>query len=526
MKRILSLLLVLLLALPSFTALAEEPIVLTTSRSLDATLSFDESDPEKRSFEENRWNTKILEELNVKLDYKWIATDGDSNTTKWSAAMASGDLPDFAGVSDTVYKLLVEMGAVADCTQLWNEKISDEYKALLGQNAVEQMTYDGQLLGLPWPTKGYHGANLLYVRQDWLDKLGLSYPQTWEEIVEVATAFQQAKLGGEGTLGLVSGFSSLTPISGLMNVFGAQLDYWVERDGKLAWSNIQPEMRTALLEIQKLYATGVLNPDVAVATDDLLKEYIASGKVGIFYGCSYLPTMVLNTLYTNDPSANVVSSVIKGVNGEDICFQTNTPVVGKIFVNAKCANLDKVAEVVNLVNSLTNSSDLETINSYSWDVDGFPWIKFNPFGDTPANTLNDLLAAHEITLALQAGAASADEYPFTVPDGKSWYEATLAASKGEGAPGDIWWYLTLGPNGTFTQLYDAYNAGLHLDNGYVGLPTATQELLGDIVNDQLSTAMQEVIMGADISVYDAACEAWLANGGQMITDEVNAASGR
>lgn len=210
--------------------------------------------------------------------------------------MASGDLPDFAGVSDTVYKLLVEMGAVADCTQLWNEKISDEYKALLGQNAVEQMTYDGQLLGLPWPTKGYHGANLLYVRQDWLDKLGLSYPQTWEEIVEVATAFQQAKLGGEGTLGLVSGFSSLTPISSLMNVFGAQLDYWVERDGKLAWSNIQPEMRTALLEIQKLYATGVLNPDVAVATDDLLKEYIASKKAGIFHGCSYLPTMVLNTL--------------------------------------------------------------------------------------------------------------------------------------------------------------------------------------------------------------------------------------
>lgn len=33
-------------------------------------------------------------------------------------------------------------------------------------------------------------------------------------------------------------------------------------------------------------------------------------------------------------------------------------------------------------------------------------------------------------------------------------------------------------------------------------------------------------MGADISVYDAACQAWLDNGGQMITDEVNEAYSR
>lgn len=526
MKRFLSLLLTVMLVLPCVSALADDPVVLTTVRTMNSTISFDESDPEKRNFEENRWTAKILEALNVDLNCKWIATDSDSNTTKWSAAMASGDLPDFAIVNDTVYKLLVDMGAVADCTQLWNEVISDEYKALLGQNATAQMTYDGKLLGLPWPTKGYHGASLLYVRQDWLDKLNLAYPQTWEEVVNVARAFQEAKLGGEGTLGLVSSFASLTTISSLMNVFGAQQDYWVERDGKLAWSNIQPEMRAALLEIQKIYTDGVLNPDVAVVTDDLLKEYIAGGKAGIFYGSPYMPTMVLNTLYTNDPTANVVASVIKGVNGEDIVFQTNTPTVGKIFVNAKCQNLEKVGQIINLVNELLNSNDLETINKYSWDADGFAWVKYNPFNDTPAHTLNDLLAGYEINQALIAGAKTAEDYPFTIPDGKSWYEATLAASKGDGAPGDIWWYLTLGPNGTFTLLYDAYKAGLHLDNGYVGLPTATQELLGDIVNDQLNVAMQEVIMGADISVYDAACEAWLANGGQMITDEINAETGR
>ena len=33
--------------------------------------------------------------------------------------------------------------------------------------------------------------------------------------------------------------------------------------------------------------------------------------------------------------------------------------------------------------------------------------------------------------------------------------------------------------------------------------------------------MMEVVMGADISVYEEAVAQWYANGGQTITDEVN-----
>lgn len=527
MKRLVAILMTLVLLLPVMAAMAEEePIVLTTSRAMDSTLNFDESDPEKRSFTENRWINKLLEELNVKLEYKWIATDSDSSSTKWSAAMASGDLPDFASVSDSVYKLLVEMDAVMDCTDIWNNCVSEEYKALLGQNAVSQMTYDGELLGMPWPSKGYNGANLLYVRQDWLDKLNLEYPKSWQDIVNVARAFKEAKMGGEDTIGLMVGYTGQGDISGVMNVFNAQRGYWVERDGELVWSNIQPEMRTALLELQKLYAEGLINSDVCVVTEDVAREYVSTGKTGMFFGVAWTPTQVLSTLYNNDPEANIVISTIKDVNGDPIAFQTNTPVAGKIFVNKNCKHPEKIAEMLNLVNSLLNSSDSDVVHAYSWSEDGFPFVKFNPFADTPTTVLGDLAVANEIRLALEAGAETSADYPFTYADAISWYDPTVAAKKGEGARGDQWWYLTLGEQGTFTLLYDAYQEGLHLDNGYVGMPTETQELMGDIINDQLVVAMQEVIMGADISVYDQACESWLANGGQTITDEVNEASGR
>jgi len=532
MKKWLATLLALVLMLTSVSALAEidldykyfdETVTLTSARAMDSTALFDESDPEKTNYEQNRWTATMLREMNIELDYKWIATDKESNATKWSAAMASGDLPDFALVDDQTYQLLLDMGAVADCTEMWNNYISDSYKAMLNDAALKQMTFDGKLRGIPKPSMGY-SPNLLYVRQDWLDKLGLEFPKTLEDIVNVAKAFKEAKLGGEGTLGLLVAMDSTTPIQGLMNVYGAQYDYWVERDGKLAWSNIQPEMRAALLEIQKLYADGVINSDFAVATLDILREYIVGEKAGIFFAHCTLPCVTLQPLLSSNPEAEFTWSTIKGVNGEDIQFQTVTPSVGKIFVNAKCQNLEAVAMLINMYEELCCSTDPEIYAAYSWGQDGFPWQKYNPFGDRPVIINNDIACGNEIRLALEAGAASSADYPFTLADAKGWYDPTLEGKNG--VRDQLWWYYTLGEKGTFTVSYDAYVAGLHLDNGYVGMPTSTQALLGDIIDEQLLTAMQEVIMGADISVYDAACEAWLANGGQMITDEVNAATGR
>lgn len=51
-------------------------------------------------------------------------------------------------------------------------------------------------------------------------------------------------------------------------------------------------------------------------------------------------------------------------------------------------------------------------------------------------------------------------------------------------------------------------------------------MMGDVINDQLKTAMLEVIMGADVSVYDNAVNVWLSSGGQMIIDEINEAMGK
>lgn len=200
---------------------------------------------------------------------------------------------------------------VADCTEAWNEYVCDEYRALLDKSSVSQVTFDGKMRGFPYPSKGYMGAKMLFVRQDWL--------------------------GGEDTMALMVSDVDDGHISALMNVLGAYYGYWVEdENGRITWSNIQPAMHDALLTLQGLYKEGVINEDFAVVTADLAKEYIAGGKTGIFYATSWNTTMSIQALYDNDENAHVVSDYIHGADGSEVMFQTNTPVVAKIFVNSNC----------------------------------------------------------------------------------------------------------------------------------------------------------------------------------------------
>ena len=536
MKKLLAILLTVVMVFSVSSAFAYErgeyeatpvPVTITSANTLDVTRQFDENNPDKRNISENRWVTAYKDYLNVELQYKWVATDSETSAAKWSTAIASNDLPDFAMVGNNEYQLLLESGLIADCSEAWDKYICPEYKALLDDSSIAQVTFNGKMMGFPYPAKGYMGAKMLFVRQDWLDQLGLEYPHTLEEVIAVAKAFKEAKLGGDDTMALMVSNEDDGHISGLMNVMGAYYDYWVEdENGKVVWSNTQPAMREALLKLQNMYSEGLINEDFAVVTTDLAKEYIAGGKAGIFYATSWDTTMSIQALYDNDENAHIVSDYIHGINGEDVKFQTNTPIVSKVFVNTKCSDeqIKMIAQMINLTFDLTNSSDLETYQNYSIDSDGHMWFKYVPFGDKPVSTINDMAAAYEIQLAYEAGAKTSADYEWEYTDAKGWYDSYLDALNGGSTPD--WYYLTFGKGGVYTQLYDAFLRGLHLANAYVGLPTATQQMMGDVIDSQLKTAMFEVIMGADISAYDDAVKVWLSSGGQMILDEINEALGK
>ena len=77
----------------------------------------------------------------------------------------------------------------------------------------------------------------------------------------------------------------------------------------------------------------------------------------------------------------------------------------------------------------------------------------------------------------------------------------------------------------YTQAYkiiqDNLDAGL-LKGDYPGPLTENRDLYETTLHDTMTTEFMKIVMGADVSDWDAAVESWYQNGGQAITDDVNA----
>ena len=121
----------------------EEPVQISFARTMDPTVLLDDTDPEKKSYTENRWINTFKDVLNVEVTFDWI-TSADDDTAKWGAAIASGNLPDAGMVSDEVYKQLVEAGLVYDCTELFANEACEKYKSYCNDDLLANMTYGGK----------------------------------------------------------------------------------------------------------------------------------------------------------------------------------------------------------------------------------------------------------------------------------------------------------------------------------------------------------------------------------------------
>jgi putative aldouronate transport system substrate-binding protein len=496
-------------------------ISLTSIRTMGPTDQFDQSDPEKRSYEENRWINVFRDELGINLRYNWIAPDSDSATAKWVAGIAANDVPDFAVVNDNIYRQLYDADLIADMSTIFDRYATEEYKTTLLPGDYEMMTIDGKMYGFPAGKKAMAGTTLLFIRQDWLDKVRLPVPETIDDVIQIARAFKAAKLGGEDTIGLLLSSNISGGVAfeagdgkwdGFLNGFGAYLNYWLVRDGKLAYSTVQPEIRPALLKLQELYQDGTINRDFAVVNNALAREYVASGKCGIFYATAWNVTQSINTLVKTDPEARIIHAFPPpAVKGRRVPVQTNSPKGWRIFVSNKSRYPEAVVKMATLSYHTRFS---ERRFYYMSDEAGFPFYKYLPWGDTFNFAEEDLLRSAAIREAELTGSMETlEQYQWT-----GTYEQYLGAKEGKSDP---WHLLLYGPEGAYSSLYDYYRDGRLLLEGFNGLPTDTMLLKGGIINAALGVAMFEVVMGAPISTWDQAVQKWFSDGGTQITDEVN-----
>ena len=250
------------------------------------------------SYEDNAYTRFLKDDLNIEVVYDWIASSSDYDE-KMNLCIGSGTIPEMMNVNATQYRALLKYDMIQPLDQYFEDYASDKLKGFVesgGEELKKCITNDkGEMMAIPAPSMMVGEMNEMWIRQDWLDNLGLEVPRTWDEMAAVAEAFVTQDPDGNGeddTIGILGPGNSnhindigdnqfgLDP---LFCSFQSYPQYWLQdEDGTVKYGSIQPETRVALEKIQKLYTDKLIDPEMLVRNN--CQEAVLSGKVGIFFG--------------------------------------------------------------------------------------------------------------------------------------------------------------------------------------------------------------------------------------------------
>ena len=303
----------------------------------------------------------IKDKLNVQVVIDWEVIPADY-TKMLDLAIASDTLPDVFIVDEYLtLRWLAQNGRLSDITDAFAKCIGGYDAILLDRMAdipSNNYYYNDQLIGIASIPVGYN-YNLLWVRQDWLDRLDLPLPETPDDIKRTALAFIENNMGGPNTRGIVVDPStilgssrSFLSLSTVANSFGAYPQSWVaDSNGNAVYGSILPGMKNALETLNDWYQAGVLDPRfMSYPNMDAVTPAIRDGRCGLFFGAYWSPWIVEYSI--DDPLVQWVP-VLAPLNHAGIFNHTNSNMPENyMVVSNKCERPEAVIKAVNVAYEL------------------------------------------------------------------------------------------------------------------------------------------------------------------------------
>ena len=220
------------------------------------------------------------------------ATAG-SNTTDAAEAMnlllAQGNLPDIVGgnrIKDAVNQYGPE-GAFLPLDDLIAEH-APNIKAFFDERPELRQaisSWDGHMYYIPYLPDGKFGR-AWYIRQDWLDKLGLEQPQNVEEFHEVLVAFRDQDPNGNGLKDEIPFFArDWEEAVRLVTLWDARStgsdtyhDFYAD-NGEVKHPYAQEAYREGIKHIAEWYREGLIDPEVFTRGSSA-RDYLLSENLG------------------------------------------------------------------------------------------------------------------------------------------------------------------------------------------------------------------------------------------------------
>lgn len=198
-----------------------------------------------------------------------------------AASLAAGDSPDIFRVNRNQLARYVEQGLVLDLTP-YQDQLSD-YVSYVGEETAA-LGWMGDELAAITPYVNNTNDYTLWIRQDWLDNLGLEAPTTIEEYREVLRAFTEDDPDGNGqddTYGLTGSFpDNFNTLWGAFGTAGPGRIY-IDDAGQVRNSYEDPGMVDAIEFINDIQDSGFVDPDAYTLTGTDARDRGFQGLAGV-----------------------------------------------------------------------------------------------------------------------------------------------------------------------------------------------------------------------------------------------------
>ncbi|QGN34322.1 extracellular solute-binding protein [Microlunatus sp. Gsoil 973] len=248
------------------------------------------------------WNTNdatkwFEQRTGVKVQFEQVlttASDGSTDLTKINAMLASGQLPDaFLGIPFTAAQLSLygqqgTFAALDDLIAVYAPATRDMMASYPDLRPINAAT-DNKLYTMPGVSDCYHcrsSNGRAWIRQSYLDKIGMDMPKTTEELRQVLLEFKGKNPSGKSgfvpfAAGVGNPLDNFFMQSFLYSPVGSATGGWLRlNDGKVQFVANLDEWRQALRYLRQLNKDGLLTPEAFSMTATELQQAGNKGLLG------------------------------------------------------------------------------------------------------------------------------------------------------------------------------------------------------------------------------------------------------
>ena len=372
-------------------------------------------------------------------------------------------------------------------------------------------------MGLPLTGNPVWGASLLWIRYDWLQKLGLQEPKTMQDVLAISEAFTTRDPDGNNKndtygLGLTQDlYSTVAGIEGLFDSYHAYPQYWLKDSTEnLVYGGIQPEMKNALKTMQDMLKAGQLDKEFGTKDMGKVIESITAGKIGMEYGAWWNPDWPLNASKEVDPKAEWRCYSSLSSDDEPALSGIQNSVWQWYVVSKDCKNPEAAVKMYNYWNEKMFGPNNENavfgmgdsgIEEYNQAlVLGWPpdqnFAIYNDFKEAIETNDDTKVKNYDMPLFKNIKAFLAGDM--------SYWGNYVCYEQGRAA---------------LVRINDQKS---YIFNEFYGVNTATMTEKFPTLIKMQTEMMTKIILGNPVDEFDAFVANWKKLGGDKITEEVNA----